>query len=443
MEIKYYANTMQDALDKIKKELGPDAIVISSQRVRAKKGLFSFFSPKVYEVVASYSTKNQSDDFRPSYKSVDQMDTPILRKPKPSAAKKQNKPSNNNMHSARKEEPVFSEPEYFKAAPKNKLDNMIENALEWDMEQGRKTAQLELDSRRAEREKLEQLDNKIDQLSSILDEFSTKVINVNDKSELDLPAQIQKLYDNLIEADTQTEVARELVLQTMQILERKPEASEMEAMDHVLREFIGEVNEIEHKKFNQEKVMIIGPTGVGKTTTLVKLASYYVCQLGLKVAIINTDVYRVGAQEQLKTYAEILDVPLLTIYNPEEIPDAISQFSDMDIVFIDTAGKVSNDEKYQKEIEKLIQLGEIDEIYLAVSGSTQIRNLKELFANYAFLERHNIIVTKMDEGSRKGVFLNIRKYSNRPLSYETTGQSVPDDIQKVDVASIISEVLRY
>lgn len=390
MNVKYYAKDMQEALEKIKKELGPDAIIVSSKRVSSKKGLFGLFSPKVIEVIADYDpAKKRAVGAERSFKPREKL-KPI--------------------------EPVKSQ----------NIDRMVSQALEKEKSQDKKA--------------IAELDQKIDQLTDILSQFSTKV--ESGKGEVELCPELDVVYRNMLEQDAEPELAQELC-QKAQELVNKRNAQPLEAMDHLLRELIGEVEVISHKKFERKVVMLIGPTGVGKTTTLVKLASYFVCKLDLKVGVINTDVYRVAAQEQLKTYAEILKVPMQTVYKAEELPAALQEFEEMDLVFIDTAGKVSDDTNYQQDVKDLLTYGKIDDIYLAVSGSTSLKNLKAAFVNYAFLKKHKIIVTKMDEGSNNGVLLNIRKYSGRPLSYITIGQSVPDDIQKVDVAAVISSMLRY
>ena len=111
--------------------------------------------------------------------------------------------------------------------------------------------------------------------------------------------------------------------------------------------------------------MLLGPTGVGKTTTIVKLAGQFALEQGLKVGFINTDTYRVGAQEQLKTYAEIMELPICTIYSPDEMEQALLTLQDRDVVLIDTAGKCAGDQEYHDEIEAYIRQSGADEVLLA------------------------------------------------------------------------------
>lgn len=388
MNVKYYANNVQEAIAKIKKELGAEAIILSTKHVRSKGGVFGFLSPKVYEVIAEY----------------DPRDTPKER----SKSTKTTKP-NLNVKS-----------------------DKIEKAVK----------QAELVEKKNDKKSMEQLDTKIDELSEIIQNFSTKFEYLKKDVTYDYEPKVENILIRLMEKDVEEEYAHEICGKVIELMEKK-KVSHTEALDHILRDIIGEVKKIEPNKFERKVVMIVGPTGVGKTTTLVKLASYFVVKQELKVGIINTDVYRVAAQEQLKTYSKILDVPMSTVYKPSEMKAALKEFEDMDLVFVDTAGKVSSDKEYQEDVKGFIEEGNVDEIYVALCGSSSNKILKETIDNYAFLKRHNIVVTKMDEGISNGMLINIRIASDRPLSYVTNGQSVPDDIQKVDVAAIISEMVRY
>ncbi|MPN21955.1 Flagellar biosynthesis protein FlhF [bioreactor metagenome] len=214
-----------------------------------------------------------------------------------------------------------------------------------------------------------------------------------------------------------------------------------DAMHSILKDMLGTPHTIRCTKYRQKVVMLVGPTGVGKTTTLVKLASAMIYKEKLNVGIINTDVYRVAAQEHLKAYSEILGTQYLTIYKPLEIADALESMDKMDIVLIDTAGKVSRDREYQKELTCLVESGKIDEVYLAVSASTSAAVLRTIFTDYGFLSDFHVIVTKMDEVGGNGILYFIANESGRSLSYLTTGQNVPDDIMKVDPDEMARKIM--
>ena len=189
-------------------------------------------------------------------------------------------------------------------------------------------------------------------------------------------------------------------------------------------------------------IMVVGVTGVGKTTTLVKLVSSCIFERGAKVGIINADVFRVGAQDQLGTYATILDVPVTTIYDSREIVEAMAAFSGLDFVFIDTSGKAPQDKAYQAELSRLSTLGDIQETYLTVSSATSGRVCRQIVKEYENIGPYRVVVTKLDESGSYGAAVNLCQASGQPLSYVTTGQNVPEDICRARVDEIIASLLR-
>ncbi|MDL2217227.1 flagellar biosynthesis protein FlhF [Christensenellaceae bacterium OttesenSCG-928-M15] len=214
------------------------------------------------------------------------------------------------------------------------------------------------------------------------------------------------------------------------------------ALERALREVLGRPRYLRGSTKTARTVMLIGPTGVGKTTTLVKLAAGCMFERKANVAIINADVFRVGAQDQLNAYAKILDVPLKTIYETHELKPAIESFADKDFVFIDTCGKASDDKDYQNEIKELLKSGKVQDVYLVVSSTTSGRVCRQIVESYGFIKQYKTILTKIDESGSLGGAVNLCYYSGQPLSYVTIGQNVPDDISKVDVETVVSQLMR-
>lgn len=216
-----------------------------------------------------------------------------------------------------------------------------------------------------------------------------------------------------------------------------------EAMDAALRELIGRPRFIRASgKNNPRSVVLFGPTGVGKTTTLAKLAASCVLQRNGKVAMINADVFRVGAKEQLQEYADILKVPMRTIYDSKEIAAAMASFADSDFILIDTCGKPTMDPDYQNEIRTLIELGQVQEKYLVVSSTVSCRIAREIVESFDHIENYKLIVTKLDESRTYGSIVNLCSYSEQPIAYLTDGQNVPDNLRRADVDEIIAGLWR-
>lgn len=209
---------------------------------------------------------------------------------------------------------------------------------------------------------------------------------------------------------------------------------------------LGEASILENDG-RKKVVFFIGPTGVGKTTTIAKLASDFKLNKGVKVGMITSDTYRIAAVEQLNTYASILDVPVNVIYTPSELNDAVKELSGYQMIFVDTAGRSHKNEEQRNEIIEMIngiKNSEIDvdvEIFLVLSVTTKYRDLVSICDAYKELKGYKLLFTKLDETTSLGNILNIRLYTEASLSYTTCGQNVPDDIETVDVQKLAKNIL--
>ncbi len=256
-----------------------------------------------------------------------------------------------------------------------------------------------------------------------------------------LDDELTDIEARLLDFDVAPAIARDIVEKAQRAADDE-RIDALDAAESVLRELIGKPRQVRKRSGGPRTVMLIGPTGVGKTTTLVKLVSSCVFDRRSSVAIINADVYRVGAQEQLSAYAKILDVPLVTIYSTDELKRTLVEHEDKDFIFIDTCGKASVDKEYQRDMQRLIEAGGIQEVYVVVSSTSSYKTYKLIADSYSFLPRYNCILTKLDESGAYGAAVNMRYYNkNASLSYMTTGQNVPDDIIRADADEIVARLL--
>lgn len=199
---------------------------------------------------------------------------------------------------------------------------------------------------------------------------------------------------------------------------------------------------------NKTKIeFFVGPTGVGKTTTIAKLASYFKLEKKAKIGLITTDTYRIAAVEQLRTFANILDVPLQVVYTIEEFNAAIKSYENYDLILVDTTGRSHKNEEQCKEILHLVKDCNIDEekflkdTYLVLSAATKYKDLIKISDTFGMLGDYSIIFTKLDETMCLGNILNLRLKTGVPLSYVTSGQVVPDDISSIDAQRIARNLL--
>jgi len=188
-------------------------------------------------------------------------------------------------------------------------------------------------------------------------------------------------------------------------------------------------------------VVLAGPTGVGKTTTIAKLAGRLALVEKKKVGLITIDTYRIGAIEQLNTYADIMNIPFKTVFSVKEMENAIEAMKDLDVILIDTTGRSSKNVMQIAELNSFIQKVSADNIYLVISGTTKDKDIDSIVEGYKALSFNNVIITKLDETTTYGSILNILESAGKPLSYVTIGQNVPEDFKKVTIDEVCKLIL--
>jgi flagellar biosynthesis protein FlhF len=175
-------------------------------------------------------------------------------------------------------------------------------------------------------------------------------------------------------------------------------------------------------------IAVVGPTGTGKTTTLVKMATNEEILGRQKVAFVSADTYRIAAVEQLKTFAAIAAIPVGVVYSPEEMPETLGHFKDRDYVLIDTAGRSQNHLDQLLELRQFMQRAAPDEIHLVLSVTTKHRDLLDIIGKFDAVGADRFIFTKLDESASLGTIVNIAHEMPKPIAFVTFGQSVPGDI---------------
>lgn len=202
------------------------------------------------------------------------------------------------------------------------------------------------------------------------------------------------------------------------------------------------VNGIQLAKSGTRIVALIGPTGVGKTTTLAKIAARFVLEKGVSAALITADTYRISAVEQLKTYSDIIELPLEIVYSPEELRAAIRKHKDKQLILIDTAGRSQHNEYQMKELTELLKANSRIEKHLVISATTKSRDAEDILEKFSVCRPERVIFTKVDETGSVGLVLNLLYEKEIALSYLAYGQSVPDDIMPASTEKLAELLLR-
>ena len=186
----------------------------------------------------------------------------------------------------------------------------------------------------------------------------------------------------------------------------------------------------------------LGPTGVGKTTTMAKLAAVQAIEKGKKVALITVDTFRIGAVEQLETYARIMDIPLEIASSSKELDRAIRKYNSYDVILIDTAGRSPRKKDDVSEIIKIFQIPMDVHHFLLLSATTQLDNMLIAKQSFGALPVRSYIFTKLDEANDASAMINFLVMAKKPVSYFTTGQNVPEDIEPANRRRLAEMILK-
>ncbi|MBR1669959.1 MAG: flagellar biosynthesis protein FlhF [Butyrivibrio sp.] len=414
---KYEGKTESEATEKARKELGPGIVIMTVRPVK-KTGFFAFFKPQKIEVTVGLEEESERSPrtFSP------QKDA----KSAPKKTVEENSQKDTIIASSKNALPRGYDVKDENSAIEEKLDN-LSNLLEKNFLKPERDEAPPKSS--PEKEELPPPKS-----SSKGSEVSEEMLSF-----------IRLLYNTLIENEVDEIYVNQLTDEVEKI--SKPGLPFDYALANVYQKMVlkfGKSEPIEEPTQTPRAEIFIGPTGVGKTTTIAKLASDLTVCRKKKVALLTVDTYRIAAAEQLRTYASIIGIPFRVIYTVDEMKQAVEDFKDYDYLMVDTAGHSLHNEELKQGVESFIRvLEEICECenFLVLSATTKYRDLIEIADAYSEVVAYKLIFTKMDETSAKGNLYNIRMHTGSPIAYITNGQNVPDDIAVFDAQKIVKNLL--
>ncbi len=260
----------------------------------------------------------------------------------------------------------------------------------------------------------------------------------------EVSGELFPLFTELIDAGVDDDLARDLIVRlaqngtSSQLKDGRARKALLTAMVESEIRCSAPIKLIRGKR---RVVALVGPTGVGKTTTLAKLAANFRLQGCVKMGLVTVDTYRIAAVEQLRTYAEIIDSPMKVVTSPQEMRRALDELSGLDLVLIDTAGRNPRDKLKISELKSLLAEADVDEVHLVLSLTASLPVLQTTVENFAAVKTTSMILTKLDEAAGAGTLLSISRKVPLPISYMTTGQDVPHDIEPASAARIARLIL--
>ena len=420
---RFEALTLQGALQSVKDELGPDAVIVSTRRVHKGGGLFGLLSQPVVEVTAA----------------VDR-------------GKKQRKVEKTILERIRQAEQLEDAPkavseDIYEPPTEKPKQNNFEDQLRVATMLDPFTEQLtavreELQRLREEREDPETLVGPLRQDLEGLRVIVGEALGDRMRSRVNnLPGHLSADYERLVAQGVQPQLVHDLLRSVVETLGTVG-LGNTDAVQELLSERMEQAISVAGSMFptaNLQKVaMLVGPTGVGKTTTVAKLASWATqAEQPLKTVLITLDTYRVAAVEQLRVFAKILKLPIEVAVSPRDLPTCINRHPDADLILIDTAGRSPRDRAGQEELKAIVRLGLKIETHLVLAAPTTESILHDVVQHYRNIPIHRLLFTKLDEVSHYGKLFNLLHFTGLPLSYLSMGQRVPEDLELPNVRRMI------
>lgn len=242
-----------------------------------------------------------------------------------------------------------------------------------------------------------------------------------------LPEPLKKVFNLLTEEGVEKGLAKSLI----EKMQNSPGSKDqLDILTTSLEDIMGSPAPIVVNEDHRKVVAFIGPTGVGKTTTIAKLAAKFAQNRNYKVGLITSDTYRIAAVQQLKTYSDIINIPLEVVYSEDELASVLAgKFNNFDLVLFDTPGSSWNDKVQLGRLKKFMQSELIDESHLLISLNSSHENIRSVIENFSELNPSRLLLTKIDEAVNHGEILNLSYQYKQPFSYYCYGQDVPDDIE--------------
>ncbi len=400
MKLKTYtAESYTEALNKVKRELGDEVVIVSSKEIKRK----TLTSPGLYEIVVAVED-NKTIKKQPK---KEQMDDVLLK-----------------LSNAAKEIGSFT-PKQTKSE-KDKINNLKPVGFD----------------------EIKELKEKVEQIADTLKYLQANVWDFTNKNSLEIPPEFSEIYALAKASGMNTKHLNEimqLTIKYMPLRMRKNRNAIKRYFHTLLKKMVPIRLEREINPPHKKILMFVGPTGVGKTTTIAKLAARYAYKLNSrhKVGIITLDTYRIGAVEQLMTYAKMMRLPIETVVDPNDFEEALNTLRHNDYILIDTVGSSQHDKEKIEKLSRFLKVNTFAEINinLVLSAVSKYEDLLDIYKNFSLLPIDTLVFTKLDETRTYGNIFSLLLDTKKPVSYFSIGQEVPDDLMQANSEYLLKGIL--
>ena len=432
---KYQGTTEEEAVKKAQEDLGNSAVVLNVKELK-QRGIFRLFKKDVVEITAALEEdefKNGINKRKPSFTNIAEgtsaatsemgiQTTPV----------KPLKPNTSSGVNLVADEKIDVKSDSGSAMLEQKLD-VLHNLLQSQINQNVEKNAPAHNSNKSGTDGDAAGDNNGKSAVAERENTNMKFIKLIYKKLVD--NEVDEKYADMIMGDIEGSLKKESNIDSI-----------LAAAYQKIILKLGEADDINIAE-KPKVIFFVGPTGVGKTTTIAKIASRFKLEQQARVAFITSDTYRIAAVEQLNTYASIIDSPVSVIYSADELEEAVKEYKDYDLIMVDTAGRSHKSSEQMDELgDMLARTRALSEdfdvkVYLVLSITTKYKDLVNITERYKDIDDWSIIFTKLDETLSLGNILNIRMLTGASLSYTTSGQNVPNDIELINEQSIAKQLL--
>jgi len=485
MQVKRFrASSMQEALTAVRRELGDEAVILKSE-VLPRSGVFDLMKKDTVEVVAAVDVPSTGFNGPTPRKSPHPgyYAEKFLNQSYPNASGMPAQPQTDSLFAEAlnsrlaSEQPSFNQradlyQSFLSALSGKSMKNraaistskkssrtikpgskkLKKSSTNQQSRVSKTSAQLNMIAKNLDalnrKENIDTLKAEIRQLQATVKAMSDQMGPIHELSIrefADMPTPLAQEMMGLMEIGVEKHVARQLIEKATSSVPLESYHQKQIIRERLVQEMsrmIKTSGPISCRKGQTKVIALVGPTGVGKTTTLAKLAANSKFKFNKKVSLISADTYRMSAIEHLNTFAGIAHLPLSAVYSPEELKASLAAHRDKDLVFIDTAGRSPRDEKHLDELKAFMKSSTPDEIHLVLPANIKNRDILEAVRRFSILPIDHIVISKIDETIAPGCILNVAAETKSPISYVTNGQMIPDDIKLANSEQLARMILR-